>query len=80
MELLAAVTGPVGDHDRERVERMNGLTRGDFAAALRRLALLGERVDSGSLVRALADEWGMKKRESRTVAGFRTATPNGDAH
>jgi len=35
---------------------MNGLTRGDFAAALRRLALLGERVDSGSLVRALADE------------------------
>ncbi len=56
---------------------MNELTAGDFAAALRRLALLAEGVTPESLVRALTEEWTMKRRATRSVQGFRPPSPQG---
>ena len=70
LELFAAVAGPVDDGIRERLERMVELTAGDFATALRRLALLAMSVDAGALVRALAEEWTLKRRTQRPVQGF----------
>ncbi|MGO8998975.1 MAG: AAA family ATPase [Polyangiaceae bacterium] len=74
VELLTAIAGPVDDTTRERLDRMSGLTAGDFAAAVRHVALLGEPVSAGTLVSALADDWGMKRRDVRAVAGFRART------
>jgi SpoVK/Ycf46/Vps4 family AAA+-type ATPase len=70
LELFAAVAGPIDDGIRERLERMDELTAGDFATALRRLALLAMNVDAGALVRALAEEWTLKRRTQRPVQGF----------
>jgi SpoVK/Ycf46/Vps4 family AAA+-type ATPase len=71
LELFAAIVGEVDDAVRERLGRMHELTAGDFATALRRMALLAAGVDSPTLLRALAEEWTMKKRSARLVHGFR---------
>jgi SpoVK/Ycf46/Vps4 family AAA+-type ATPase len=73
LELFSAVAGPAGHDTRERLARMNELTAGDFAAALRRLALLGEQVTEGGLLGALTEEWTMKRRATRSVHGFRVS-------
>jgi SpoVK/Ycf46/Vps4 family AAA+-type ATPase len=75
-ELFAAIVGEVDDAVRERLGQMPELTAGDFATALRRLAFLASHADAPTLLRALADEWTMKKRSTRLVQGFRP--PNSD--
>jgi transitional endoplasmic reticulum ATPase len=77
LELFAAVAGPVDDAHEERLMRMDELSAGDFATALRRLALLGEAVDADSLLRALTEEWTMKGA-TRSVQGFRAPSPGGE--
>jgi SpoVK/Ycf46/Vps4 family AAA+-type ATPase len=75
IELFSAVGGTPDDDVRERLERMAELTAGDFAAGLRRLALLDQEVTTSTLLHALAEEWTMKRRAGRAVVGFRSPAP-----
>lgn len=73
----ATVPGEIPDavNVRSELARMDELTAGDFAAALRRLALLGMQVEAGTLLNALNDEWTMKRRTRRAISGFRSSVP-----
>jgi SpoVK/Ycf46/Vps4 family AAA+-type ATPase len=71
IEMLAAVTGSVPGAVREVIERMDGLTAGDFAAAIRHVTLLAGQLDAETLAGALAEEWALKKGTTRAVQGFR---------
>ncbi|MFI5298666.1 MAG: AAA family ATPase [Polyangiales bacterium] len=55
---------------RVEVERLEGLTIGDVAAAVRKLGFLGEVANARHLLEALAGEWAAKPAEARRRIGF----------
>lgn len=60
-----------------RLDRIAGLTAGDFAAVSRRARLLGTRLGAGDLLRELVDECRYKVGEGRERAGFSLAGGGG---
>ena len=73
VDLFAAIAGAVAPEVRDRLATMDELTAGDFAAALRGLALLAAPVAAETLAQALTEEWTLKRRTARSVHGFRGA-------
>jgi AAA+ superfamily predicted ATPase len=65
----AGASGGYGEM-REALGRLDGITPGDFATAVRRAAMIDQELDAAWLAGALADEWRAKPVAARRTLGF----------
>ena len=66
---LGGEAGPARSGELSRLDRMDALTPGDFAAVARRLAALGQDVDAAILIDGLEEELAVKEPAPRSI-GF----------